>query len=195
MSKWFFAAGILAALTVGGCGGSGGLESLKADLNDYKREVQKAQKDLREAKKEVDALSMEKTRLSRRITELEASKELAKATLENTGYEEHLDEYYIEFKGVVKNTGSRFLEYVTVALEVLDKNDVPMKVEYRNPPYEGSERLRKFFLVAGSLDKGKSVPIKGVRLETKKWHENSVQEVRDALKAGRYVLRLLYRGR
>lgn len=191
---------LLAVLLITGCGAGAGVTVAEQELADLRRQVKNLQSQLQERQKTINDLSEQTAVLRRKIASLERRKELAQATIENPAYNENVDEMYWEFSGTVKNTGERYLEDIVVMLLIVDERGNPIEVPYR-PPYQGKELMRKFYYVAGSLDRGASLAlssdkvIERVRLYYKKWHANGQQKVRDALKKGRFRLKIFYRGR
>ncbi len=183
-----------------GCSGGVTVTVSEQELADYKRQVKDLQNKLRQREDEKEELQGQITRLQRQINSLEKRKELAQAVIENVTLQENADEMFWEFGGVIKNTGKRYLEDIVVMLVIYDEHGNPIEVPYA-PPYKGKELMRKFYYIAGSLDKGKEIEIGGekvierVRLYYKRWHANGQQKVREALKKKRYELKLFYRGR
>jgi len=193
--RWIFG-----VLLIAGCGAGASVSVAEQELTDLRRQIKQLKNQLDEKQKTINDLSDENTSLRKKITLLERRKELAQAVLENPGFRENVDEMYWEFTGTIKNTGERYLEDIVVMLLIVDENGNPIEVPYR-PPYKGKELMRKFYYVAGSLDRGASLQltskevVERVRLSYKRWHANGQQKVREALKKGRFQLKLLYRGR
>jgi len=188
------------AVFFAGCSGGVAVTVSEQELEDYKRQVKDLQNQLRQREDEKEELQKQMTHLQRQINSLEKRKELAQAVIENVTFQENADEMFWEFRGIVKNTGKRYLEDIVVMLVIYDEHGNPIEVPYA-PPYKGKELMRKFYYIAGSLDKGKEIEIGGdkavekVRLYYKRWHANGQQKVREALKKKRYELKLFYRGR
>ena len=191
---------VMLVVFVAGCGGGVAVTVSEQELADLKRQVKDLQRQLKQQREEILDLQDQNSQLRRKINDLERRKELAQAVIENPSFRENVDEMFWEFSGVIKNTGKRYLEDIVVMLVITDEHGNPIEVPYR-PPYEGKEVMRKFFYVAGSLDRGATLDLSGekvvekVCLSYKRWHANGQQKVRDALKKKRFTLRLLYRGR
>jgi|GEM_PF-2860311 hypothetical protein len=191
--KWWMVF-VFFVVTVG-CEGARSVTEMEVELRDLHNTIEKQKQDIDRAQNELSELRARVSQLEQEKVKLAGMKELGDAKLEEVKWEMRLEEFYINLKGKVRNTGKAYLEDVTLKVALLDETGNIIDVELTPPYAPQKERMLKFFPLEQPLEVGATQEF-SFKIETKYFNANGLAAVKKAIETeGLCIIKVIFRSR
>ncbi|MCX7703508.1 MAG: hypothetical protein N2234_05350 [Planctomycetota bacterium] len=184
---------VLLLAVIFGCEGARSVTELELELRNEKNNSKNMEQQLIQKDNELNELRSRVSQLEQEKVKISGMKEMGDAKIEELKWEMRLDEFYIELRGKVRNTGRAYLEDVTLKVALRDETDNIIDVELMPPYAPEKERMLKFFPLE-PLEVGATQEFK-VRISTKYFHANGLAAVKKCIDENNASVKILFRSK